>query len=1171
VQLIADRFAVDSCGRAIDLATGERVCFLMSALGSSAEQAAWAERCAWLSMVVHPALAPLIDYGMVGEAQRFEAWAAEPGWTGSGRIAQRACESASRFLEANGRTAGARVVEHIGTRDGCVLIVPDVTAAVRCGPVLPDAEHSHLECDAIGVLREPDRRVAAVAELCSGGLSARVTAVGIWTTDEREAAAAVRALARAARLSGCVPMSTCLWNSTIGELARGRTHVLIARNDIKGGWTSVLGAALESPKPHMVLFVGPTAVQRVHTVIPEQCSPSALMASICPPGASTRHSRQVHMAARRSRGVRGRFEQLLFGSPVRSTPPAPEAQRTVAQYRFARPERPRRGERAAEQSVTYVTDARTSAVSPGGPAERSWPAMGELARLRRQMESVRVLMASGRYHPAERSARQAMHAFARREEWTAATDGALLLARSLARRGRLVEAGAVVRAARSWAMRSTSVGGVQDVALVQARLQTECGLLAEAESLLETTLASAMSTGYDTVGVSLALARCLYWQGRYADAWHRLTLAAPDAEAMPASSVSLWIARSRVLIGRGRVADAVADAARARDAAIASNIVDLRGSAYYACALAQLAAGDRRQASEAASRALQDARQTHDPLLAICARVLRAEIARRQGERRDASLLVKRFARLSRSRMPATVQGRIDLLADLLAAADPVEAGERRADSSGLAALRLFAPQRAPTAWATAPAADEIVELLRCCQVAEEDRAVLTAVCGRLRGRLRAAGVAFFADDTGQLVSVASEGTRVDPASARRVLTANQLVLPHEGGERIEAGVPVRFAGQTVGVLAAQWTAASVWHVADVAILLSTGATAAGPAVAGVIARRVSERAARSSELLGVSTAMAAVRSAVERAANAPFAALIEGESGTGKELVARLLHKLGARRDRPFSTLNCAALPDDLVESELFGHARGAFTGAVADRRGVFEEANTGTLFLDEVGELSPRAQAKLLRAIQEGEIRRVGENVCRRVDVRLLTATNRDLRVEAAAGRFRLDLLYRMDVIRIVLPSLRDRRDDIPVLAEHFWREAAGRVGSRAMLSAATLASLARYDWPGNIRELQNVLASLAVRCPRRGVIPPTALPAAFGERQATGAFRLEAARRTFDRAFIHAALVRVGGQRSRAAEELGVSRQGLAKLMARLDLTDAGTSGGSSHLTAQGEVSG
>jgi transcriptional regulator with PAS, ATPase and Fis domain len=206
--------------------------------------------------------------------------------------------------------------------------------------------------------------------------------------------------------------------------------------------------------------------------------------------------------------------------------------------------------------------------------------------------------------------------------------------------------------------------------------------------------------------------------------------------------------------------------------------------------------------------------------------------------------------------------------------------------------------------------------------------------------------------------------------------------------------------------------------------------------------------------------------------------------------------------------------------------------------------------LFLDEIGELSLRAQAKVLRVIQEGELRRIGENASRRIDVRIVAATNRQLHAEVEAGRFRLDLLYRLDVIRITLPPLRERREDIALLAEHIWRDATERIGSRAALSAATIAALSRYDWPGNVRELQNVLAALAVRSPKRGVVPPTALPLAFGERR-DESWRLDAARRAFDEQFVRAALVRTGGHRSRAAEELGVSRQGLTKLLTRLGI--------------------
>jgi two-component system response regulator HydG len=278
---------------------------------------------------------------------------------------------------------------------------------------------------------------------------------------------------------------------------------------------------------------------------------------------------------------------------------------------------------------------------------------------------------------------------------------------------------------------------------------------------------------------------------------------------------------------------------------------------------------------------------------------------------------------------------------------------------------------------------------------------------------------------------------------------------------------------------------------------------------------------------------------------------LIEGESGSGKELVARAIHRHSSRRDRRFCAINCAAITDELVEAELFGHARGAFTGASSERAGLFEEADGGSLFLDEVGELSARAQAKLLRVLQDGEVRRVGENFPRRVDVRVIAATNRRLEQEVAAGRFRADLRFRLDVVRISVPPLRDRVADIPVLAAHFWNDAASRVGSRATLGPDMLAALSRYDWPGNVRELQNAMASLAVHAPRRGKMGVSLLPhrLAVSEPLSTGSF--EAAREDFERRFVRAALAQAGGHRARTAHVLGVSRQGLAKMLKRLGI--------------------
>ena len=248
---------------------------------------------------------------------------------------------------------------------------------------------------------------------------------------------------------------------------------------------------------------------------------------------------------------------------------------------------------------------------------------------------------------------------------------------------------------------------------------------------------------------------------------------------------------------------------------------------------------------------------------------------------------------------------------------------------------------------------------------------------------------------------------------------------------------------------------------------------------------------------------------------------------------------------------MNCAALPDDLLDSELFGHSRGAFTGAVADKAGLFEDADGGTLFLDEVPDLSPRGQAKLLRVLQQQEVRRVGETFSRKVDVRLVTAANRDMRAEADAGRFRSDLLYRLNVIRIRIPPLRERPEDVAVLAQRFWRVSAARVESGATLTHGLLSALAGYHWPGNVRELQNVMAALAVAAPARGAVRASLLPAAVTGSASVTPGRLADTRAQFERRCVEVALARAGGSRTSAAAELGLSRQGLLKTMARLGL--------------------
>jgi DNA-binding NtrC family response regulator len=247
------------------------------------------------------------------------------------------------------------------------------------------------------------------------------------------------------------------------------------------------------------------------------------------------------------------------------------------------------------------------------------------------------------------------------------------------------------------------------------------------------------------------------------------------------------------------------------------------------------------------------------------------------------------------------------------------------------------------------------------------------------------------------------------------------------------------------------------------------------------------------SPLVGSSPAMLEVYKLVARVTDSKSTVLLQGESGTGKELIARAIHANGPRRDKPFIPVNCGALPDTLLESEMFGYERGAFTGAVGTKTGLFEAANGGTLFLDEIGELGPALQVKLLRVMQDQEVRRVGGTGSVKVDVRIITATNRNLEQYVKEGKFRDDLYYRLNVVRITLPSLVERREDIPMLAHHFLQKASSG-GPRVVrgLHPETIAVLTRYRWPGNVRELENAIER-AVSLSHGPLVTPEDLPEA------------------------------------------------------------------------------
>jgi formate hydrogenlyase transcriptional activator len=308
-------------------------------------------------------------------------------------------------------------------------------------------------------------------------------------------------------------------------------------------------------------------------------------------------------------------------------------------------------------------------------------------------------------------------------------------------------------------------------------------------------------------------------------------------------------------------------------------------------------------------------------------------------------------------------------------------------------------------------------------------------------------------------------------------------------------------------------------------------------------------------EIVGESAALRRVLKQVETVAPTGSTVLIRGETGTGKELVARALHDLSPRRDRTFVKLNCAAIPTGLLESELFGHEKGAFTGAITQKVGRLELAHQGTLFLDEVGDIPPELQPKLLRALQEQEFERLGSTRTVRVDVRLVAATHRDLARMVADGRFRSDLYYRLNVFPVVLPPLRERRDDIPLLARHFTQRFARRMGRRIeAIPAAVMDALVRYPWPGNVREMQNVIERAVILSPGLVLqIPPDDLkpPAALANGPAGAAVTLADAERDHILGVLRETGWVLGGPNG-AAARLAMKRTTLQSRMKKLGIS-------------------
>jgi DNA-binding NtrC family response regulator/tetratricopeptide (TPR) repeat protein len=1109
MQLVADRFVIRADGDAVDLATGLRV-WLRVTCSDAATDVRWSATADTFARLQHQAIAPLVDYGAIGRAERFEAWQCGSVWDGAESAAHAVRSSVAAFFRAAGvATNDPGFPVHV--RAGAPVVVPVVA---ECDETFAPVDAPDMPLDERGIHAIDRLGVAALAEMFRRVDGPRLHVASIWGPSGSGRTWVVRQLARLARLNGFIPVSTDLIDSEYRDAWRGRSLFLID-DGAERGWPALVESAMRAPRPHVMVIVGDTEIRGVDGIRLDPVGPDALVDAVRPRPLTPALGRDLQRCAERAEGWPGRFARLVWRVPS-------------GQSR----QRSKSLPRVAEQPVAYGGDERpTVPVAVRPPA--SWPVPGELALLRRRAVDAERQLAAGRHASAIRALRQVAAAFARRDAWGDAAAAGLRLARALLGRGRLAQLDAVLNEARTHALRGGDHAQLLEAAVLAAELSIDRAQIDEAESVLlaASATASALGEGAAHDGAAIALARTHFWRGRYEEAFAALDRVSAGACRTVDVRRRRW--RAKVAIARGDTARALraitdlltdAETAGARDQA----------AILQTAAEVSLAAGDVPVAVDRATAAIRASRAARDPLRTVRARIVLAEALRRQGLASAASMHARWLGRYAPT-LPPLLRARLNP-ADHLRTLRP---------------LALLLP-RDPGESTGLPVVDQMIAIVRACQVADDELVVLRDVCTHLRDQLYAAAVAFVAAGTDRAGIIAGDGPRADVDVACRAIDAGIVIQPHRHGDRIVAAAPVQYAGSTIGALSARWTIGSTHDASTASAVLASTAVTAAPILATALARRERIVEATGRELLGATASIDQVRRLVDRAAVAPFPVLIVGESGCGKELVARAIHRGSPRRDRPFRTLNCAAIPDDLADAEFFGHVRGAFTGAVGDRTGVFEEAHGGTLFLDEVGELTPRAQAKLLRVLQEGEIRRVGENLARRVDVRVVAATNRDVHGEADRGAFRRDLLYRLDVIRIALPPLRERTEDIPMLVDHAWRDAAARVGSRATLSTSAIAALAHYSWPGNVRELQNVLAALAVRCPKRGVVPATALPPAFTARHESVAWRLEEARRTFEERFVRAALARTGGHRGRAAAELGVSRQGLTKLMSRLGIS-------------------
>ncbi len=336
----------------------------------------------------------------------------------------------------------------------------------------------------------------------------------------------------------------------------------------------------------------------------------------------------------------------------------------------------------------------------------------------------------------------------------------------------------------------------------------------------------------------------------------------------------------------------------------------------------------------------------------------------------------------------------------------------------------------------------------------------------------------------------------------------------------------------------------------ELVMLVARVAERRGLRTENAMLRRSLQERFNTENLIAVSPAMREVLKRAEKVAISDVSVLLRGASGTGKEVLAQAIHASGKRKTRPLVKVNCGALPETLLESELFGHTRGAFTGAIETRKGLFQQADGGTIFLDEIGEITPALQVKLLRVLQEGEFQRVGDAQTFRVDVRVIAATNRDLETMIAQGSFRQDLYYRLNVVPIVIPTLRERPEDIPALIDHFIKRARIRLGRQVHLTPMVFTRLREYHWPGNIRELENAIEHACVMCDG-DTIEWDDLPLAVQTMSGPADHGSPQTLEEIEKQALQAALETTGYNHTRAARLLGITRRTLGYRIEKFNL--------------------